>query len=221
MNLNSLNTITLFSIFSLCWCLIALAVQVYLSKKRRSGSYRYQEYSIKNDSAKYDSAFKAIIYNFTKAMSPFYKESAKLYPVKFFIGLVMHLGIFCSFIYFFLLIIISPSILILPLQLLHFFGFFFLLTSMAAVVLLINRVTNIELKEISNFDDYFSITMMICFLASISLNLFGVVSNNVVLAITSFVFLYVPFGKLRHVVFFFLVRVDFAKKMGHRGVYPL
>ena len=37
---------------------------------------------------------------------------------------------------------------------------------------------------------------------------------------TGLLLVYLPLGKLRHAVFFFVARGDYGRRLGFRGVYP-
>ncbi|MBF0297548.1 MAG: hypothetical protein HQK51_02445 [Oligoflexia bacterium] len=200
------------------WCVIALFVQLFRARKKSAIDAR--EYS---RPAKCKNIFKAIIYNFTKAMSPYYKESARLHPLKFIMGITMHLGIFLSILKFIQLLFFPWTIsynLIISSSILAFA--IFITSALSGVFLLFNRIFSSELRSISNLDDYISIILSILILVSSALNdIFLMINNDQMFLIYALLFFYIPVGKLRHAIFFFAVRVDFAKKLGHRGVYPL
>ena len=48
----------------------------------------------------------------------------------------------------------------------------------------------------------------------------GPASGALLLGYAALIFLYLPLGKLRHAVFFFVARGDYGWRLGHRGVYP-
>lgn len=187
------------------WCISCLLFQLIKSRKRGA------DYSSPVVSA---NIFRAIIYNFTLAMSPLYKESAKLYPLKFILGIIMHIGVLAAFLQFLCLMFSTTSNCLVSLII-------FSVSSLASFLLLLNRMFSKELRSISCIDDYFSIIITMLLLISAGLNQIDILSKELLLIIFALVFFYVPLGKLRHAVFFFAVRIDLAKRLGSRGVYPL
>ena len=90
----------------------------------------------------------------------------------------------------------------------------------AGIWLLVRRVSSKPLRAISVPDDYIAI-MATCGLLALAV-IFALASRNPtpLLAYTSVLFVYLPLGKLRHAVFFFVARADYGRRLGYRGVYP-
>jgi hypothetical protein len=62
--------------------------------------------------------------------------------------------------------------------------------------------------------------MTCAFLALLCLRVLVLIGVEPLLGFGALLFLYIPFGKLRHMVYFFVVRADYGFRLGYRGVYP-
>lgn len=200
------ETIRIIAMASIAWTAIALLVQWVQSK-----GYRRKDYS-----AKAGNPIKGIIYNFTYAMTPSHKESIKLHPLEFTVGVIMHIGIFVS---------IAKAVIALINPQLATHSHLILAVILAAAIIcaliqLFRRILSKELRSISTFDDYLAIVIVSDFLISAFLQEKGVISLTAFLIHATIVFIYMPIGKLRHVLFFFAVRTDFGARLGYRGTYP-
>lgn len=170
---------------------------------------------------------KAVIYSNTVAMAPQNKESAYKHLPTYTAGIIFHLGTFLSLLLFILL----------------FFPFFtrFLadntiitliidaclaVSSVCGVSLFIKRAVSQKLKLISNFDDYLSNGLTT--LTQISTLLYTLMllmpdsqcSMIVYYIVVSLLLLYLPFGKLRHVVYYFAARFQLGYFYGWRNSWP-
>ncbi|MCP4229610.1 MAG: hypothetical protein GY771_05630 [bacterium] len=72
----------------------------------------------------------------------------------------------------------------------------------------------------SSPDDYLSVLVTIGFVAAGSLYEFGIISSAIFLIVSTAVFFYIPIGKLKHALFFFVARADYGARLGYRGTYP-
>ncbi|MBF0314680.1 MAG: hypothetical protein HQK50_09195 [Oligoflexia bacterium] len=191
--------------FSLAWCAFFLSLKSF--KRRGKGVTPPWKLS--------RAEVKGVFYNFTFLMSPFFKESARLYPKKFILGLGMHGGVVLA--------------LLLPLLWPLFEeGWMNSLAAMAtltaahfAMALLFFRIRDRELRAISIFDDYASLLLTMFLLGSATLHLVlkTAATNDILLMSASLIFFAMPFGKLKHALFFFLVRYDYGTLLGKRGVF--
>ena len=94
------------------------------------------------------------------------------------------------------------------------------LGAVAGLGLLLRRAGSPLLRKLSTPDDYLSV-MATCGLLGLAAFPFpGLTSGAMLLGYAALVFLYLPLGKLRHAVFFFVARGDYGWRLGHRGVYP-
>jgi nitrate reductase gamma subunit len=178
-----------------------------------------------------------IIYSNTGAMLPKQKESAYKHLPTYTAGILFHLGsflaLFCFFILFF-----DPV-----------WGFFFqfpLVSSLVALFvwlsaccgigLLIKRITSKKLRPISNADDFISVGLVSIFQFLTALLFSAFAFHNffhrffsselhgcLIIAyqlMPTLLFLYLPFGKLKHVVYFFAARYHLGFFYGRRGTWP-
>ena len=191
---------------SIGWAAIALAVQVV----RARGAGR-RDYSVRAGSV-----IQGIIYNFTWAMMPKHKETIRLHMFEFVIGVVMHIGIFLGIIRVIQLIINPQLVRFYPM----FWNFIIGLTVLCSFYLFLRRIISAELRKLSIPDDYISILLVFGFLFMDLLTEFRLVSIPIYLIYSSILFFYMPLGKLRHVLFFFVVRAEYGGRLGYRGTYP-
>jgi hypothetical protein len=89
--------------------------------------------------------------------------------------------------------------------------------SLLGVGLLVQRMFSPTLRAMSAPDDYLAIVASCGLLALVSI---GPGHETALMLYTSLLLIYLPLGKLRHVVFFFVARADYGRRLGHRGVYP-
>lgn len=167
---------------------------------------------------------KGILYANTTAMLPQNKESAYLHIPSYATGMLFHIGTFCcmliwilSFFPFFNNWICNDSCyhLIIPAALLF--------TCVSGYILLLRRAFSKDLKGLSNPDDYISNAatstfqlMTILYLCMPSCKI--IVTLYYIMCII--LFLYLPLGKLRHVIFYFAARYHIGFFYGWRNVWP-
>jgi len=178
-----------------------------------------------------------VAYSNIGAMSPLQKESAYKHLPTYAAGILFHIGSFVVFFCFLLLIFDAV------------WGFFFrytLISSLVALCLLIStscvigliikRLLSKKLRFISNIDDYISVTLVTLF-HLISALLFitfafhdvfhqyfsSEAHSGIICAyflVATLLFLYLPFGKLKHVVYYFAARYHLGFFYGRRGTWP-
>ena len=191
----------------------------------------------KDLSQKSGNVTQGVVYSNTVAMLPNKKESAYMHIPTFTAGVIFHLGTFLAF-FCFLILIITPV-----------WGLFFYYTIISAIIaiclwisfcfgvgLIIKRLVSKQLRPISNMDDFISV----CFTAlfqKFSALLFTVFAfhdyfhqyfsfdmHNVIICayylMSALLFFYVPFGKLRHFVYYFAARYHLGFFYGRRGTWP-
>jgi hypothetical protein len=159
----------------------------------------------------------AIFYSFTGAMSPAKKESAFLHLPTYAAGMIFHLGTFFSF---FWMIVLFFNINI---------GAWFHLTSalilivtgICGISVLIKRIAKKNLRQMSNPDDYFSNLLVTGFQVLMAIAVLWDRALSLLFIYTAFLLLYIPFGKLKHTVYFFSSRIYLGKFFGKRGVWPV
>jgi len=203
------ETVRIIASVSIVWAVIALFVQWIQSRAQDR-----KEYGVKAGSV-----IKGIIYNFTWAMTPRHKESMRLYPIEFIIGVLMHVGIFLAIVRV-LLILINPQITqisqIMQIVITILLG----IAALCGLYQFLRRVLSKELRALSCFDDYLAIIITIDFLIAAFMHEIGFLSPPIFLIHATVVFIYLPIGKLKHALFFFIARAEFGARLGYRGTYP-
>lgn len=158
-----------------------------------------------------------ILYSFTGAMSPVKKESAFLHLPTYAAGMVYHLGTFISILLIFLLWadVVFPKALSLGI------AAFLLASASCGTGILIKRSVKRNLRALSNPDDYISNTLVTVFQLLTALTLaFGSVFTPWLFVAAGLLLLYIPMGKLKHLLYFFAARCQLGLFFGRRGVWP-
>jgi nitrate reductase gamma subunit len=102
----------------------------------------------------------------------------------------------------------------------------FALAALVGVVRLVRRLGSSYLRTISSPDDYFSLALLIAWLAFSAL----AAPNRAEAAewpltayflLTAFFLIYVPFSKISHYIYYPFARWYLGRTLGHRGSYPL
>jgi len=194
------------TLVSIIWAVIALTFQVVCAR----GSGR-KDYSVPAGSP-----IKGIIYSFTWAMLPSHKETIRLHPVWFTVGVVMHIGILLAMSKV-LLVLINPQMAPIGVTI---FRSLFPVALLCAIILFLKRIFSVTLRSMSSPDDYISILLVIDFLFVALAREFGWMNPGVFLIHASVLFFYLPLGKLKHALFFFVARADYGARLGYRGTYP-
>lgn len=158
----------------------------------------------------------AVKYSFTKAMMPSHKESAYLHLPEYSAGILFHIGAFISIFLF----------------ILNLFGIFFtftiliwmitgllLITSICGLYIFIARFFNKVQQQISNPDDYISNFLVTMFQVATILMLHFEIPQFYFISASLLLF-YIPFGKLKHLVYFFAARYHLGFFYGWRGTWP-
>lgn len=176
----------------------------------------------KDLSVKSGDVTQGVIYANTVAMSPTHKESAYLHLPTYAAGIIYHLGTFLSILLFILsffeLNIWYPEWLNLILALC------LSASTLCGITLIVKRLNNKNLKSLSNPDDYLSnlfTTLFQC--AGIAFLLTGGMSNTwhaVYYIVASILLIYMPFGKLKHLLYYFSARYHLGFFYGWRGTWP-
>lgn len=158
----------------------------------------------------------AVAYSLTGALSPLKKETAYLHLPTYISGILYHLGTFLAFLW--LIFHFFSLSLSMTLKLISFY--FLIITSLCGVTILIKRIVNPKLRHISTPDDYFSnlLTTGFQLLSAFALIQDSLLPSSFIYA--GILFLYIPIGKLKHVIYFFISRLYLGLFYGKRGVWP-
>ncbi len=199
-------SIRLVALLSSAWAAVALTVQVLWT--RGSGRRDYSRPA--------GSPWRAVWYSFTTGMMPARKESARLHAAEFALGLVLHVGVLTCLLGLGLLVA-SPTTGIRVLAVLRIPAAVALL---AGICLLLRRAISPVLRRLSTPDDYLAILATCGLLACCAFLPVDSRGQLVRLVYFTALLVYLPLGKLRHAVFFFVSRGNYARRLGYRGVYP-
>ncbi len=191
---------------SIVWAIIALLAQCIQARGKGRRDY----------STRAGNVIGGVIYNFTWAMLPRHKEVIRNHPVKFLIGVVMHLGIFIAMFKVLVLLIVPASRPLSPVIL----GVTLGAASLCGIYLFLRRVFSKGLKSMSSPEDYISILITLGFLLAALGHELGIMNSGAFMIYAAVVFFYLPLGKLKHALFFFVARADYGARLGYRGTYP-
>jgi len=150
-------------------------------------------------------------YAFTGAMHPMAKESVREHLPSYAAGLAYHAGIFTAL----GLLATTLAECSLPGPLRMLVQVLLGLGTLGGVALLLKRLLKPELRGLSTPDDVLSNLLATAFVA---LALFG--PGTPWLLSAMLLLFYVPLGKLRHSLFFFVARRHLGAFFGRRGVFP-
>jgi nitrate reductase gamma subunit len=204
---------------SILWAITAL---IYQWVKARGKGRR--DYSVKSGDV-----IRGILYNFTWAMLPRHKETIRLHPVWFVVGVLMHAGILIAILQVLVYLLTPqpegildvmdlrplPALISTSLSVIYFTAF------LCAISLFLKRVFSALMRSMSSPDDYISVLLVIDFLFAALFHEQGGITWGTFLIHATVLFLYLPLGKLRHALFFFIARADYGARLGYRGTYPV
>jgi len=196
--------------FIIAWTGIALGLVGILLRLREIMQRPYK----KDYSRSRGSARRGILYAFTLGMAPWEKESTRQHWVAYLRGIFFHLGVFAAF----GVLLVSPWLDRLP-SLIIWIGL--ALTAAGALfgfAGIAMRLMGENERALSLLDDYFSVFLTSLFIALACGVLVWPGLLPVFYLVTALLCVYVPFGKIRHCVYFFFSKFFFGKNFGHRGV---
>lgn len=158
---------------------------------------------------------KGIIYSLGKGMLPWEKESVSKNITTYFLGIFYHLAIFASFVFLFFKIFnfdIPPTQRTL-IKIILLSGFF------SGIGLFSRRILTSYLRKISIADDFVANFLVDLFLLFSILSVFNPFFIPYLYIYSTFLFLYIPSGKIRHCFFFFYSKIISGIFWGWRGVF--
>jgi nitrate reductase gamma subunit len=162
------------------------------------------------------SSFTGIAYAFGVGMLPWEKESAAKHIWTYTGGILYHLGILMAML-FLATVLLRIS---LSTTLLQTARILLLIGLVSGVALLIKRILRPQMGSLSGGDDYVANILVDLLLLSALAATFAESMLIPFFAVAIITFIYIPFGKLRHCVFFFYSRILFGDFFGKRGVVP-
>jgi hypothetical protein len=190
---------------SIAWASLALAESVRRAWRRGTTA---------SPAAPAGSAWSGVAYAFGSGMSPRVKESAAQHPWIYAAGLLYHVGVAAAFV----ALALALSSISAPPAIAGALACLLFVAAAAGGALLVRRHTTPLLRAISALDDYASNLLVDSWLVTAGLSLLSRSTTPALLVATTILGLYVPFGKIRHCVFFFLARLQFGLRIGRRGL---
>jgi len=166
---------------------------------------------------------KGILYANTVAMMPTQKESAYLHIPSYVTGMLFHVGTFSSILILFLSFfdffngwISGPDRIHLIIALIM------AVTCLNGYALLLKRAFSKDLRPMSNPDDYISNALTSTFQLVTALYLCCPckVMVTIYYMVSIILLLYLPLGKLRHLLYYFSARYHLGFFYGWRNVWP-
>jgi hypothetical protein len=157
-----------------------------------------------------------ITYAFTKGMLPWAKESTRIHMIAYLRGIGFHAGVFAAI----ATVIISPFWSYLPPLLLLSLSWVLSLGAILGGAGGVMRIAEHNLRGLSLPDDHFAVWLTTLFIATTGLAVLNQVFVIPMYIVSAITFVYVPFGKIRHCLYFFFSRIFFGKFFGRRAVFP-
>ncbi|MBA4377624.1 MAG: hypothetical protein C0395_03065 [Gemmatimonas sp.] len=161
------------------------------------------------------SATRGVLYAFGPGMSPLAKESTRTHPWAYALGVAYHLGVFAAFGYLLLLLLgvdVAPTAAL---------GVPLLAGALGGLGLFVRRYASAPLRGLSVPDDAIANLLTTGFVALAAARLRSPAAEPALLAAAMLLLCYVPLGKIRHCVFFFLSRRHLGRHFGRRGTFPV
>jgi nitrate reductase gamma subunit len=149
-------------------------------------------------------------------MLPREKESAAKHIWTYTGGILYHLSILMAML-FLAMVLLGIS---LPQMVLQGVRILLAIGLISGVALIIKRMLKLPMRFLSGGDDYLANILVDFLLLSALATTFAETALVPFFAVAIITFIYIPFGKLRHCVFFFYSRVLFGTFFGKRGVVP-
>lgn len=159
------------------------------------------------------SSGRAILFAFTLGMAPWEKESTRIHWIAYIRGIIFHVGIFTAL----AVLAASPWLEYIPDWVQWAAMAITAVGAAAAFGGIWLRLSEANLRLLSLPDDYFSVLLTGLFITFAFLIFVVPGSLPVFYLISAFMFLYIPFSKIRHCVYFFYSKFFFGLSFGHRG----
>ncbi|MCI0443747.1 hypothetical protein L0152_11095 [bacterium] len=190
--------------FALIWFALLMTIRTAIVLRR---GYRVELGAAKGNPRR------GIIYSLTFSMLPWKKDSTRRHPWTYAAGMGMHLGVFAT-----VLFALGRLFTIWPDWVVPIFGTFAGIGFISALGLFIKRWTVIYMRSITSPDDYISNLLVQFYLFSGCLTAFLPDFVGLWRSATILLLIYVPLGKIYHMLLFFVSRTLFGLQFGRRGV---
>jgi hypothetical protein len=157
---------------------------------------------------------RGVLYAFTLGMAPWEKESTRRHWLAYLRGIGFHLGVFAAL----GSLAGSPWRALWPTAMVWLAAGLAALGGTAGLVGLPMRWTDANLRRLSLPDDYFAVALTSLFALLAALALLWAPARPAWYASAAVLLAYVPFGKIRHCLYFFYSKFFFGLIYGRRGV---
>lgn len=176
----------------------------------------------KDFSVKSGSVAKGVAYSNTVAMAPQNKESAYLHLPTYAAGIAFHLGTFLSFLLYILSLFNLNAYY--PVWLCVVIGLCLCVSGACGIAMLFKRILDRNLRALANPDDFLSNIFTTLFqLATAFFLLFAsqcCCIETLYYVVCTLLFLYMPFSKLKHLLYYFSARYHIGFFYGWRNTWP-
>lgn len=204
------------SLAALLFCVVLLGAHFLQLLKKGSP---------KDLSQKSGNIAKAVCYSCIGAMSPMQKESAYLHLPTYSAGIFFHIGNFLAILVY---LIIAASVIFqfpIPIEnVTHTIALvlaaIILVAGLCGLALFVKRIVKTELRELSCADDYISNLVCTVTLLVTAYSLWAFQFGALYNVVMALLFLWMPIGKTKHVLYFFFARYHLGFFYGWRGTWP-
>ncbi len=156
---------------------------------------------------------RGILYSLTFSMLPWKKDSTRRHPWTYAAGMGMHLGIFLTVVF-----ALGRRFASWPEWSLPVFGVVAAIGLVSSLGLFVKRSTRSYMKAISSLDDFLANLLVQLYLLGGALTASLPGANAFWRLSAILLLLYVPLGKIYHMLLFFVSRALFGLQFGRRGV---
>jgi nitrate reductase gamma subunit len=197
----------LMAALALVFCMVAFTYRILAFRRRPTPLDRARPNG---------SIARGLAYAFTLGMAPWSKESTRRHWLAYTRGVVFHVGIFLGL----GVLLFSPWSHFLPAPVRAILGTGLLAGAVLGLVGFTARLTEPNLKSLSNPDDYLAVLLVSLFLAAGGLWLFAPQTQIVFYLTSAMLLVYIPLGKIRHCIYFGFSRFYYGLFIGRRAVLP-
>ncbi|MCP3960987.1 MAG: hypothetical protein GY719_24335 [bacterium] len=190
--------------YALAWCLFLLVLRTAVVLRR---GYKVELGAPKG------SPRRGILYSLTFSMLPWKKDSTRRHPWTYAAGMGMHLGIFLT-----VLFALGRRFASWPDWSLPIFAVAAFVGLVSALGLFVKRGTRAYMHAISTLDDFLANALVQLYLLGGFLTALFPALNGFWRLTAILLLLYVPLGKIYHMLLFFVSRSLFGLQFGRRGV---
>jgi hypothetical protein len=156
---------------------------------------------------------RGILYSLSFSMLPWKKDSPGRHPWTYIAGMGMHVGVFAT-----VLFALGRRYMVLPEWAVLGFGLLAFVGLASALGLFLKRSTRSWMRPISNLDDFFSNFLVQLYLLGGALTAFVPEAAPLWRWAALLLLVYIPLGKIFHMLLFFVSRILFGLQFGRRGV---